>query len=42
MKLLKIEKQTNNKYLNLYKLTLRNKKDNIKEYFMASRREKKN
>ena len=40
MKLLKIEKQTNNKYLNLYKLILRNKKDNIKEYFMASRREK--
>lgn len=40
MKLLNIEKQTNNPYLNMYKLTLRNKKDNIKEYFIASRREK--
>ncbi|MGL5415733.1 MAG: NUDIX hydrolase [Clostridium sp.] len=41
MKLLNIEKQTNNKYLNMYKLTLRNKNENIKEYFVASRREEK-
>lgn len=40
MKLLSIEKQTNNKYLNMFKLNLKNKLGNDKAYFVASRREK--
>ena len=40
MKLEKIEKITNFKYLNLYKLKLKNKKGNQKDYFVASRRDK--
>lgn len=38
MKLLNIEKETNNKYLNLYKLELINKVGNHKDYYLASRR----
>ena len=37
-KIIKIEKETNNKYLNLYKLTYKNN-NNIYDYFVASRRE---
>ncbi len=37
-KIIKIEKETNNKYLNLYKLTYK-KNNNIYDYFVASRRE---
>lgn len=40
MKLLNIEKQTNNKFLNMYKLKLKNNSNKIKEYFISSRREK--
>ncbi len=36
-KLIKIEKETNNKYLNLYKLTYKNN-DSLYDYFIASRR----
>ena len=39
MKLEKIDKITNFKYLNLYKLKLKNKKGNQKDYFVASRRD---
>lgn len=39
MKLEKIIKLTNNKYLNMYKMYVKNKKNNDKEYFMVSRRE---
>ncbi len=38
MKILGIKKQTNNKYLNMYELNLKNKKENPKQYFFASRR----
>ncbi|MBS6041740.1 NUDIX hydrolase [Clostridium baratii] len=39
MKLLNIKKQTNNKFLNMYELELRNKKGDKKTYFVASRRD---
>ena len=38
-KIIKIEKETNNKYLNLYKLTYKNNNNNIYDFFVASRRE---
>lgn len=39
MKLLKLKKQTNNKYLNMYEMDLENKKGNLKKYYFATRRE---
>lgn len=41
MKLLKLKKQTNNKYLNMYEMDLENKKGNLKKYYFATRREEK-
>lgn len=41
MKLLKLKKQTNNKYLNMYEMELENKKGNLKKYYFATRREEK-
>ncbi len=38
MKLLKLKKQTNNKYLNMYEMDLENKKGNLKKYYFATRR----
>lgn len=40
MKLLNIQKETNNEYLNLYRLELINKVGNHKDYYLASRRDK--
>ncbi|MGL5244006.1 MAG: NUDIX hydrolase, partial [Sarcina sp.] len=42
MEIKKISKLTNCKYLNLYKLDLKNKSANMKEYFLASRRSEEN
>ena len=40
-KIIKIEKETNNKYLNLYKFTYKNN-ENFYDYFVASRRDIEN
>ena len=42
MKLLNIEKLVESKFLNMYKLKLINRKGNPKDYYVASRRKKKN
>lgn len=41
MKIKDIKKLTDCKFLNLYKLDIENKVGNSKEYFIASRREKR-